>query len=144
MQGIKSIPKKLNITTLNAMLVGEMDEKIDIYVIGHMEDNAGHYDGTPAKYWASMRYKAQKLPDGKFLLTPLEFNIHAKMGVLESFCLSVDKDHDKTIHINDSVWETNDNGKGIEGKLTLEGTQKIGDYLRSNYVQVFKPAHVVN
>ena len=79
-----------------------------------------------------------------FLLTPLEFNIHTKMGVLEAFCLTVDKDHDKTIHINDSVWETHNNGKGIEGKLTPEGTQKIGDYLRQNYACVFKPAHLVN
>lgn len=121
-----------------------MDDKIDIQVIGHLEDDAGHYDGTPATYWASAKYKAQKLPEGKFLLTPLEFSIHTKMGVLESFCLTVNSDRDRTIHINDSVWETHDNGKGIEGKLTIEGTQKIGDYLRLNYVQVFKPAHVVN
>ena len=121
-----------------------MDNTINIHVIGHLEDDAGHYDGTPATYWASAKYKAQKLPEGKFLLTPLEFNIHTKMGVLEAFCLTVDKDHDKTIHINDSVWETQDNGKGIEGKLTPEGTQKIGDYLRQNYACVFKPAHLVN
>ncbi len=120
-----------------------MDEKIDIYVIGHMEDNAGHYDGTPATYWASAKYKAQKLPDGKFLLAPLEFNIHAKLGVLETFCLAVSSDKDRIIHINDSVWETIENN-GIEGRLTPEGTQKIGDYLRLNYLQIFKPAHVLN
>ena len=121
-----------------------MDDTISIHVIGHLEDDDGHYDGTPATYWASAKYKAQRLPEGKFSLTPLDFNVHTKMGVLEAFCLSVDKDFERTVHINDSVWELHKNGNGIEGKLTPEGTQKIGDYLRENYAFIFKPAHVVN
>ncbi len=121
-----------------------MSKTIEIHIIGHLEDDAGLYEGRPASYWASAKYKVERLPNGQFELTRLDFERHKQVRLLEAFGLSVDKDCDRTIHINDTVWETHQNGNGIEAKLTQEGIQKIGEQFNKNYECIFKPAHIVN
>ena len=102
----------------------------------------GKLDRGYTLYWAEVVYHATPRSDRKFNLETRYIHIIDKVNGKKP---TVEPSDLHTIHLDDIVWDARN--KDIDHEppdLTEDGSANIGDYLLANYLEIFKPAHVLN